>query len=457
MDTGGLTDRYIQLPTGDDNRFYRIDEYVADTLERRASARMTPQEMASRLDGWAGAVRAALDRAGKLLAADRKEFTATRIDFGVLAALAEYHSRRLRSGRDYQFFARTGERQYLLDAIDHYRHALERWTAIVKLTDGVFYDHMVFNRPPDQIGHWKDELPFLKADLARLEEIDRVFVSSCENPEQALKWKVALPRGKMAMKWKEEHGVLTRWADTALAPDEATGDTDAYSMQDPKFAVKNLLTEFRYAKILHAPIRRASGGSPVSVHASILGARAAAKLTLFYRLAGTGFRFTPVAMAERDKNVYSGNIPAAKSGDTIYYYILATDQTAFFHGSEKEPHAIDVSSPDAPKPVIRHTDIPQAGVGTEVRIRARVQSAKKPAVVRLHYRHLDQSERWVMVDMVERAAGEYQAVIPAEFLVPGWDIMYAIEAVDVSGSGSFYPDLEVRQPFVVTRVSSQNR
>ena len=119
---------------------------------------------------------------------------------------------------------------------------------------------MVFNRPPEQIGHWKDELPFLKVDLARLEEIDRVFVASCENPEHVLKWKIELPRGKMAMKWKEEHGVLTRWADTTPARDEAAGDLERMPSRIRGSRIKNLLTEFRYAKILHAPLRRAAAG-----------------------------------------------------------------------------------------------------------------------------------------------------------------------------------------------------
>ena len=67
MDTGGLTDRYVQLGTGDDNRFYRIDEYVADQLERRASAKMTPQAIAARFDTWAAAIRGAVERAEPLL------------------------------------------------------------------------------------------------------------------------------------------------------------------------------------------------------------------------------------------------------------------------------------------------------------------------------------------------------------------------------------------------------
>jgi hypothetical protein len=53
METGGLTDRYIQLGTGDDNRFYKLDEYVEDTLAGRYSAKMKPAEMAARLEGWA--------------------------------------------------------------------------------------------------------------------------------------------------------------------------------------------------------------------------------------------------------------------------------------------------------------------------------------------------------------------------------------------------------------------
>jgi hypothetical protein len=43
-------------------------------------------------------------------------------------------------------------------------------------------------------------------------------------------------------------------------------------------------------------------------------------------------------------------------------------------------------------------------------------------------------------------------VIPGEFIVPNWDIMYLIEVVDISGSGTFYPDFNGRQPFVVAKV-----
>jgi hypothetical protein len=65
---------------------------------------------------------------------------------------------------------------------------------------------------------------------------------------------------------------------------------------------------------------------------------------------------------------------------------------------------------------------------------------------------LDQSEDWRIVEMKKGGGMKYEAVIPGEFVDPGWDLSYLIEAVDVSGAGSFYPDFDKRQPFVVIRV-----
>jgi hypothetical protein len=62
-------------------------------------------------------------------------------------------------------------------------------------------------------------------------------------------------------------------------------------------------------------------------------------------------------------------------------------------------------------------------------------------MVRLHYRHLDQSEKWRIAEMrPARNSSEYEATIPGSFVVPGWDLMSAIEAVDESGNGAFFPN-----------------
>jgi hypothetical protein len=47
----------------------------------------------------------------------------------------------------------------------------------------------------------------------------------------------------------------------------------------------------------------------------------------------------------------------------------------------------------------------------------------------------------------------YQAVIPAEHVVPTWDMMYLIEVMDSRGNGKIYPDLNRETPYVVVRLS----
>jgi hypothetical protein len=114
-----------------------------------------------------------------------------------------------------------------------------------------------------------------------------------------------------------------------------------------------------------------------------------------------------------------------------------------------------VRAEGAPKPAIMHTDILKAHAGTDLKVLAKIQTTTKCAAVRLYYRHLDQSEDWRIIDMRNVRGSEYEAAIPGEFIVPTWDIMYAIEAVDISGTGSFYPDFNGRQPFVVAAVESR--
>jgi hypothetical protein len=375
-----------------------------------------------------------------------KEFTSTVTDFGMLAALARYHAARLRSGQEYQFFAKTGERMRLREAIEHYRKAIGQWEEIARLADRVYYKQMVFNRPPDQIGVWSDELPFLRYDFARLKEIDRLYEEYGDKPAEAAKWQVDRPRYRLMMKWKDSNGTLSRWADETPVAEAHDAPVDRYSMQSPKAVIKDLTHRLRYEKILHVPLRFAPAGAPLPVHASVLGKRDKTKLTLFHRSAGQDYRFTAVEMKEEGPNLYSASLPADRSGERLFYYIRAVDQTSFFHGSGKEPHEVAMQTVPAGKPVIRHDEVRTARVGAAIQIRTEVQAASKPALVRVHYRHLDQSEDWRFVDMRIGSNSRYQATIPAGFVVPGWDVMYAIEAVDESGVGAFYPDHENRDP-----------
>lgn len=54
--------------------------------------------------------------------------------------------------------------------------------------------------------------------------------------------------------------------------------------------------------------------------------------------------------------------------------------------------------------------------------------------------------------MQPAAGGVYQATIPGEFVHPGWDLMYAIEAIDDLGVGVFSPDWRREDPAEVIPV-----
>jgi hypothetical protein len=453
METGGLTERYIRLGTGDDNRFYRVDEYVEDVLEGRATAKMTPFAMAGRLESWAARAASALERAESAIgkakrdqAEPDKELQSTRVDIGVLAALARYHAARSRSAVDYAWFVRTGERHRLRESIDQFGHALSHWQEIARLTGGVYYEQMVFNRPPDQIGHWKDEVPMLEAELERLKQIDRLYERAVAEPEKTIKWKQELPRYTVTMKWKEENGTLKRWPDLQPVAEAGGAPIERYSMKAPEAVLREVMERSRYRKILHGPVRRAKD-SGIQVQASLTGARKSVRFRLFYRLSGAGFRFREIEMKEIAGNIYAAELIGIPAGSRVLYYLQADAETAFLHGSAKEPHELVIRGKEEKPPQIRSIVSQKARPGKPVLVKATVESGRAVVTVRLHYRHLDQSEDWRIVDM--RPAGnspDYEATIPGEFVVPGWDLMYAIEAVDETGNGAFFPDWEKEDP-----------
>ena len=87
-------------------------------------------------------------------------------------------------------------------------------------------------------------------------------------------------------------------------------------------------------------------------------------------------------------------------------------------------------------------------------VTAVVQDPSGVKSVRLRYRSVNQYQDFRTLEM--RPTGkkdEYQAVIPAEHVVPKWDLMYFIEAIDNRGIGKIYPDLEKETPYVVVRLT----
>ena len=88
-----------------------------------------------------------------------------------------------------------------------------------------------------------------------------------------------------------------------------------------------------------------------------------------------------------------------------------------------------------------------------LRIVAKVADPSGVASVRLRYRHVTQFEDYQTLNMQPLGEpGRYAAVVPAEFLVPQWDFMYFIEAIDKAGNGVMWPDLAKEMPYVIVKL-----
>ncbi len=171
---GGLLDFYLEVKPADAARFAGFEEYAQVRLHGFPSARMMPEEASRRLNRMADDTERALGRADRLLDSGKnREYSANRTDLMVLALLARYHARKILAAANLQLFYETGDESVLRYARSHSAAGLEIWEQLVRLTDGVYYPNMVFG--PQDIGHWKDNLVFVRHDIARLNEVQALF------------------------------------------------------------------------------------------------------------------------------------------------------------------------------------------------------------------------------------------------------------------------------------------
>jgi hypothetical protein len=392
---------------------------------------------------------------------NNKEWKLTRIDLEVLAALSAYHGARILSAQNFEFFRRTGDRACLRDSIGYAVEALGRWQRIVELTDGVYYEHMVFNEPPNQIGHWKDLVPLLAHDVGRLKEIDRLYLKYRESPRDAQSLKAAYPWYTQTLTWGEKEGVLSRWVGEIVPA--VPLDYPFYEqrgrehvVQAPELVIQELFANGAIPRLGHVPVRFADGDREVPIRASVIGQRRDVQVVLRCAVPGRDEKYRSIEMREHGDNVYLGLVPPMAPGSKLHYYIEAKDRngiSAFSHGTGKSPHILFLGY-RGEKPSITHQHVCECCTGDDLSIRVGVHTSSPLLYVRLHYRHLIQSEDWNIVDMENVGGVDYEAVIMGEYITSRWDIMYAIEAVDECGNGTFYPNLDIRQPFVVVTAKS---
>ncbi len=91
--------------------------------------------------------------------------------------------------------------------------------------------------------------------------------------------------------------------------------------------------------------------------------------------------------------------------------------------------------------------------GQDLVITATVDGSPQLEWIRLRYRHLTQFEDYKSVEMAwDPQLKRFAAAIPGDFIVPEWDVMYFVEAVDRRGRGRKAPDLEEQMPYLIVPV-----
>jgi hypothetical protein len=165
----------------DPELFTAVDECADELVRGRRSGRYSPLDVAGWLDGAAQAAMRHLRTAEAQLAQHPSaEWRRWAADVAIQCALGRFFAAGLRAGVAYALYKRTGDPQYLRQALERYRTARAAW-AEGAAQGRVYQDDLTFGRDPWLRGHWADRLPAIDADVAALQrELEQVADSGAE-------------------------------------------------------------------------------------------------------------------------------------------------------------------------------------------------------------------------------------------------------------------------------------
>lgn len=104
-------------------------------------------------------------------------------------------------------------------------------------------------------------------------------------------------------------------------------------------------------------------------------------------------------------------------------------------------------------PVCRHTPPRDFVPGRQVELTLAVQEPASPSLVRVHYRHVNQAERYEVAEMHPQT-GHYRATIPASYTDSRFPLQYYFEVTQGPDNGCLYPGFTnelSNEPYFVVR------
>jgi hypothetical protein len=320
------------------------------------------------------------------------EFLSTITDLKILAYLALYHSRRMPAAVHYSLFRETQDLWSLEAAIRHEKRAAQAWQKLVESAGDVYASDLKMGIAHGGLaGHWKDELALLREGIVKLERRRSEFQPELRGAE---------------------------------------------------------------IQIAHAPLRRTPPHNAVAFRATVFSQHKPAHVRCIVK-APSGER-QPYDMRPAGRWRYVGEAPLPPAGEQLIYFIEARGSSGgratYPPTGSQAPICLRVSR-DRQPPEIELDRVAAARAGEPVRVSVRATDPSGVKWVRLRYRHLTQFEDYQSVEMVlDEQSGRYAAQIPGKFVVPRWDVMYFVEAMDEEGNGRMAPDLEKEMPYVIVHL-----
>ncbi len=448
INPGGLVDAYAQVLPSDWRYVATVSEAVRNRLNRNASAKQTPPETAEWFDDIAHRVDTALERARAKVKPMNREWLSSEPDFRVLALMARYHARKQRAAYALTFFDETADPVALASAKRELTSGVAIWQDLVKLTDGLYPEQMAFG--PDDIGHWKDKLPYVRYDLELVKEREDIF---------------------------NRFGRFTAGFDFG-GPVKSQPSYGAY--RQDKYVLQNNVAP-RFAPV--APETRFSTDRGFGWLDD--GQREAATIPLTPYLEVRAVAKDPGNLAHdvlfRDyikghgRQKFGVNMPDGSYEVALLHPDHSLDNLKLiakngrleipFPDGEWSVSGIIVRGGQAAvptpyrtatvrkRPELRHSAPAKAEPGQPLTVRLSIQNTSHVQSVRLYYRPVDQL---VPFKMMEARPGA-DLTIPKEDISAQWDLMYYFEVINDANGGWFQPDPRVTTPYYVVKTAAEPR
>jgi hypothetical protein len=443
INPGGLIDAYKDVLPSDWRYIASIPEAVRNHLSNTPSAKQTAMETAARLEEIAAGIEKAAARATAKITSRNREWEGSEPDFQVLAMMARYHAHKQRSAFHVAWFDATADRAALDAARKELTAGLAIWEKLAAFTDGLYPAEMAFG--PDDVGHWKDKLPYVRHDLELIRERQDTY-NRFGRFDFAFDFgaPVTKPPGRPSYRgdpYVRQYNVAPRFLPTGpdTRYDEAAGY--GWASDGKREAVGIPLTP--YLEV------RAAAKDPKNLPRDVLFRDyIRGEGEQVFQVKAPAGRYS-VAFLHPDR---SSEVAQIRSQDGFLRIRLPKGEWSVsgvvIKGPKSQEPVSHYRQPKVlPRPQVAHEAPTSAVAGQPLTLSLRITPVDDVTAIRLHYRAVNQNARFKTIE------GRTTFSIPAEDVSSRWDLMYYFEVLNRENNGWFQPDPRVATPYYV--VSTQ--